>query len=50
PQGSQWSNNSCAFDAVISVLYNVWLDNSRLRSVQPRSINDQHLGQITTSF
>jgi hypothetical protein len=23
--GSQWNNNSCAYDAVISILYNAWL-------------------------
>ena len=50
PRGSQWSNNSCAYDVVISILYNIWLDNSTLRSEQFRNINSQHLGQIATSF
>jgi hypothetical protein len=26
PVGTQWSNNSCAYDAVITVLFNIWHD------------------------
>ncbi|KAF8223225.1 hypothetical protein L208DRAFT_1053752, partial [Tricholoma matsutake] len=43
-------NNSCAFDAVISVLYNIWLDDTTLQTTQFRDINDQYLGQVATSF
>jgi len=25
--GTQWQNNSCAYDAVITVLFNIWQDN-----------------------
>jgi len=32
PMGLRWSNNSCAFDAVLTFLYNVWLDNTTDRS------------------
>jgi hypothetical protein len=28
PCGTQWSNNSCAFDAVMSVFYNIWKDDT----------------------
>lgn len=31
PRGLQWSNNSCAFDAVLSVLFNIWQDNTKTR-------------------
>jgi hypothetical protein len=34
PRGLQWSNNSCAFDAVLSVLYNIWQDNPAVRTLQ----------------
>jgi len=27
PVGTQWRNNSCAYDAVITVLFNIWQDN-----------------------
>jgi PIF1-like helicase/Helitron helicase-like domain at N-terminus len=27
PMGTQWQNNSCAYDAVITILFNIWLDN-----------------------
>ncbi|KAF8815886.1 hypothetical protein BYT27DRAFT_7024928, partial [Phlegmacium glaucopus] len=50
PRGSQWSNNSCAFDAVMSVLYNIWLDDMIVRTVQFRDINNEYLGQIADSF
>ncbi|KAF8237885.1 hypothetical protein L208DRAFT_1014830, partial [Tricholoma matsutake] len=50
PQGSQWSNNSCAFDAVMSILYNIWQDNARNQTVQFKNINNEFLGQISESF
>ena len=43
PRGSQWSNNSCAFDAVLSVLYNIWLDNTQERTVQLKDINNLYI-------
>ena len=27
PIGTQWQNNSCAYDAVITILFNIWHDN-----------------------
>ena len=50
PRGLQWSNNSCAFDAVMSILYNVWLDNVTERTVQFKNINNEYLGQIADGF
>ena len=50
PRGLQWSNNSCAFDAVLSILYNLWQDNATERSVQIKDINDVYLGQIVDGF
>ena len=50
PRGLQWSNNSCAFDAVLSILYNLWQDNATERSVQFKDINDVYLGQIVDGF
>ena len=50
PRGLQWSNNSCAFDAVLSILYNIWLDNVAERTAQFKDINDEYLGQIANNF
>jgi hypothetical protein len=27
PLGTQWQNNSCAYDAIITVLFNIWFDS-----------------------
>ncbi|TFK57944.1 hypothetical protein BDN72DRAFT_738809, partial [Pluteus cervinus] len=27
PDGTQWQNNSCAYDSIVTVLYNVWKAN-----------------------
>jgi hypothetical protein len=50
PRGSQWSNNSCAFDAVLSVLYNVWQENAVERTAQFKEINNEYLGKIADGF
>ncbi|KAF8235366.1 hypothetical protein L208DRAFT_1013932, partial [Tricholoma matsutake] len=50
PQGSQWSNNSCAYDAVMSILYNIWQDDPTQRTIQFRDVNNEYLGQISDSF
>ena len=50
PRGLQWSNNSCAFDAVLSILYNIWQDNVTERTAQFKDINDEYLGQIADNF
>ena len=50
PRGLQWSNNSCAFDAVLSVLYDIWQDNPTERPVQFKDINFEFLGQVADGF
>ncbi|KAF8220324.1 hypothetical protein L208DRAFT_1334437, partial [Tricholoma matsutake] len=50
PCGTQWSNNSCALDAVISVFYNIWKDDTVVRAIQFKDINNEFLGQISDSF
>ena len=50
PRGLQWSNNSCTFDAVLSILYNIWQDNAAERTVQFKDINNEYLGQIADGF
>jgi hypothetical protein len=50
PHGTQWSNNSCAFDAVMSILYNIWQDNTVVQAIHFKDINNELLGQISDSF
>jgi hypothetical protein len=50
PRGLQWSNNSCAFDAVFSVLYNIWQDDPKERTSHFRDINFEYLGEIADGF
>ncbi|KAF8237008.1 hypothetical protein L208DRAFT_1217976, partial [Tricholoma matsutake] len=41
---------SCMYDAVVSVLYNIWLDDMALQILQFKDLNNQYLGQIAVSF
>ena len=50
PRGLQWSNNSCAFDAVLSVLYNIWQDNPAVRMLQYKDVNNEYLGKMVDGF
>jgi hypothetical protein len=50
PRGLQWSNNSCAFDAVLSVLYNIWQDNPAVRTLQFKDIDNEYLGKMVDGF
>jgi hypothetical protein len=35
PLGTQWQNNSCAYDAIITILFNIWYDPSPSLSPNP---------------
>ena len=50
PRGLQWSNNSCAYDAILSVLYNIWQDNPSVRTFQFKEINEEFLGKMVDGF
>jgi hypothetical protein len=28
PEGTQWSNNSCAYDAIVTILFNIWREEA----------------------
>jgi len=30
PQGMIWSNNSCAYDSIFTVLFSIWCNNKNL--------------------
>ena len=50
PLGSRWSNNSCAYDAVFVVLFNIWRENPRLTSTSWRTLQSELLDLLITSF
>jgi hypothetical protein len=50
PKVTSWSNNSCAYDAVLSVLHNIWQDNPQTQSVAFRELNLEFLGQLAKGF
>jgi hypothetical protein len=40
PLGTIWSNNSCAYDCIITILHSIWLtDTARLRGLQNDILN-----------
>ena len=50
PRGLQWNNNSCVFDAILAVLFNIWQDNTTERIAQFKDVNEEYLGQIVDGF
>ncbi|KAF9459637.1 hypothetical protein BDZ94DRAFT_1312254 [Collybia nuda] len=50
PVGTQWSNNSCAFDTVVSILYNIWLGDNTDWSEQFSNQNERFLMPLATGF
>jgi hypothetical protein len=50
PKGICWSNNSCAYDPIVSILYNIWLDNPVEQSEAFELLNNRFLGLLAGSF
>ena len=50
PRGLKWSNNSCEFDAILAVLFNIWQEDAMERTVQFKDVNEEYLGQIVDGF
>ena len=50
PRGLQWNNNSCAFDAILAVLFNIWQDDATERTAQFKDVNEEYLGRIVDGF
>jgi len=50
PLGTSWSNNSCAYDAVCVILYNIWRENPILTSNSWRTLQSELIDLIITSF
>jgi PIF1-like helicase len=50
PIGTQWQNNSCAYDAVITILFNIWLDNPITTTEHWHEIQCDLLDLLTQCF
>ena len=50
-RGPAWNNNSCAFDAVMAILYNIWTSDPELWTEIFEEINPQYLRHhLVTTF
>jgi hypothetical protein len=50
PIGTQWRQNSCAYDAVCTVLFNVWREAPDATSVLWHELHNDLLDSLTTDF
>ena len=50
PLGTSWLNNSCAYDAVFVVLYNIWRENPISTSNSWHTLQSELIDLLITSF
>ena len=50
PVGLQWKENSCAYDAILTIFYNIWKEDPNLRSEQFKSSNLGRCYQLHERF
>jgi len=50
PIGTQWQNNSCAYDAICMVLFNIWHEDLEEMMLSWNKINNNLLNTLTTAF
>jgi hypothetical protein len=50
PQGFSWSQNSCAYDAILGIIHSIWATDELLWSRTFSSINADLLGTLVTDF
>jgi hypothetical protein len=50
PIGMQWHNNSCAYDATVTTLFNIWCEEPTSMTVSWQAIGSDHLCMLTQSF
>ncbi|KAF8225484.1 hypothetical protein L208DRAFT_1306173 [Tricholoma matsutake] len=50
PIGTQWQNNSCAYDAICTILFNVWLDDPQTVSHSWHEMRSDLLDSLLVSF
>ena len=50
PIGTQWENNSCAYDAVCTVLFNIWHEDLVETTLSWNKLDNNLLNALTTAF
>ncbi|KAF8225702.1 hypothetical protein L208DRAFT_1504476 [Tricholoma matsutake] len=50
PIGMQWQNNSCAYDAIFTILFNVWRKNPLSTQVDWQEIQSVELNELLNVF
>ena len=50
PRGISWSQNSCGYDAALTILYSIWSGNSERWSENFRRLGNPYLNALTVGF
>jgi hypothetical protein len=50
PEGTRWSNNSCVYDAIITVLFNTWKENMYMSNITWTEINNEIMSELLQGF
>ncbi|KAF8878572.1 hypothetical protein BD779DRAFT_1447624, partial [Infundibulicybe gibba] len=50
PIGTRWKENSCAYDVVVMIFYNIWRDDAERWSTVFNALNPQFLGTLAEGF
>ncbi|KAF5379126.1 hypothetical protein D9615_006088 [Tricholomella constricta] len=50
PSGTPWRDNSCAYDATMAVLHNIWRQNPDVMTVLLSNFNTEHLRPLIAGF
>ena len=50
PRGISWSQNSCGYDAALTILYSIWSGNSEKWSENFRRLENPCLNMLTAGF
>ena len=45
-----WRSNSCTYDAVLTILFNMWTESPVVRTEQFIALNSDYLSSLATSF
>ena len=50
PQGMIWSNNSCAYDSIFTILFSVWCNNKNLWNYNFNQMNNPFIISLSNGF
>ena len=50
PIGTRWQNNSCAYDAICTVLFNIWREEPAEMTLSWNELHNDLLDTLTTAF